>query len=94
MSFNKEDLAADEATILRGYVDPPSTAFHTNASKRPQTGQLSIYKDALERLNASIAFNTTNVDVPATVRIRFSSITSSDSQGLFSPAWWKQGRNG
>lgn len=33
MSFNKEDLAADEATILRGYVDRMSIAFHTNVSK-------------------------------------------------------------
>jgi hypothetical protein len=38
------------------------TVFH-----RPQTGQINVYQDALERLNTSIAFNATDLDLPAAV---------------------------
>jgi exocyst complex protein 7 len=68
MSFDREDLAADEAIILRGCVETYSTTISTLiCSHRPQPGQLNIYKDALERLNTSIAFNTTDMDISVTV---------------------------
>ncbi|KAF9527700.1 exocyst complex component, exo70 subunit [Crepidotus variabilis] len=53
MSVNHEDLAADEDLILRG----------------PQPGQLNVYKDAMERLNTSIAFNAADLDLAATSRL-------------------------
>lgn len=37
--------------------------------RRPQTGQLGLYKDALERLNASIAFKSSDADSLETVRL-------------------------
>ncbi|KAF5389705.1 hypothetical protein D9757_005962 [Collybiopsis confluens] len=46
VASNQEGIAAEEALILRG----------------PQPGQLDVYKDALERLNASIAFKASDLD--------------------------------
>ncbi|KAG2003723.1 hypothetical protein CC2G_004306 [Coprinopsis cinerea AmutBmut pab1-1] len=47
MASNQDDLSAEESLILRG----------------PQPGQLHVYKDALERLNANIAFKGSDGDV-------------------------------
>ena len=33
----------------------------------PQAGQIGVYKDALERLNTSIAFNASDLDLAAAV---------------------------
>ncbi|KAF8811734.1 hypothetical protein BYT27DRAFT_7276127 [Phlegmacium glaucopus] len=52
-SNSKADLAADEALILRG----------------PQSGQIGVYKDALERLNTSIAFNASDLDLRTAARL-------------------------
>jgi exocyst complex protein 7 len=40
-------------------------------SQSPQPSQLNVYTDALERLNASVAFNTTDIDIAVTVCIAF-----------------------
>ncbi|KIM35849.1 hypothetical protein M413DRAFT_449580 [Hebeloma cylindrosporum] len=53
LANTRQDLAVDESLILRG----------------PQTGQIDAYKDALERLNTSIAFNATDLDLPAAARL-------------------------
>ncbi|KAF5356560.1 hypothetical protein D9758_008232 [Tetrapyrgos nigripes] len=53
VASNQEGVAAEEALILRG----------------PQTNQLDIYKDALERLNASIAFKANSRDSADTARL-------------------------
>ncbi|KAF8816737.1 exocyst complex component, exo70 subunit [Phlegmacium glaucopus] len=52
-SNSKADLAADEALILRG----------------PQSGQIGVYKDALERLNTGIAFNASDLDLRTAARL-------------------------
>ncbi|KAL0957917.1 hypothetical protein HGRIS_000098 [Hohenbuehelia grisea] len=53
VASNQEGIAAEEALILRG----------------PQPGQLDTYKDALERLNASIAFKSLDRDSVDTARL-------------------------
>ncbi|KIK53759.1 hypothetical protein GYMLUDRAFT_49193 [Collybiopsis luxurians FD-317 M1] len=53
VASNQEGIAAEEALILRG----------------PQPGQLDVYKDALERLNASIAFKASDKDTLDTARL-------------------------
>ncbi|KAF8148207.1 exocyst complex component, exo70 subunit [Crassisporium funariophilum] len=53
LASNQDDLKVDEALILRG----------------PQPGQINVYKDALERLNTSIAFNASDLDLAATARL-------------------------
>ncbi|KAF5390828.1 hypothetical protein D9757_004554 [Collybiopsis confluens] len=53
VASNQEGIAAEEALILRG----------------PQPGQLDVYKDALERLNASIAFKASDQDTLDTARL-------------------------
>ncbi|KAG7097952.1 hypothetical protein E1B28_005263 [Marasmius oreades] len=50
---NHEGIAAEEALILRG----------------PKTGQIEVYQDALERLNASIAFKAADRDSQDTARL-------------------------
>jgi hypothetical protein len=37
----------------------------------PQSGQINVYKDALERLNTSIAFNASDLDLAKAVRLFF-----------------------
>jgi hypothetical protein len=53
IASDQEGVAAEEALILRG----------------PQPGQLNVYKDALERLNASIAFKSSDRDSLDTARL-------------------------
>ncbi|KAE9407606.1 hypothetical protein BT96DRAFT_986598 [Gymnopus androsaceus JB14] len=53
VASNQEGIAVEEALILRG----------------PQPGQLEVYKDALERLNASIAFKASDRDTLDTARL-------------------------
>ncbi|KDQ22999.1 hypothetical protein PLEOSDRAFT_62377 [Pleurotus ostreatus PC15] len=53
VASNQEGIAAEEALILRG----------------PQSGQLEVYTDALERLNASIAFKSSDRDLADTARL-------------------------
>ncbi|EDR01299.1 exocyst complex component, exo70 subunit [Laccaria bicolor S238N-H82] len=53
VASNHEDLAAEEALILRG----------------PQPGQIGVYKDTLERLNANIAFKASDGDLDRTARL-------------------------
>ncbi|KAF9261301.1 hypothetical protein L218DRAFT_961600 [Marasmius fiardii PR-910] len=53
VASNQEGVAAEEALILRG----------------PQTGQIGAYQDALERLNASIAFKAADRDSQDTARL-------------------------
>ncbi|THU88895.1 hypothetical protein K435DRAFT_729547 [Dendrothele bispora CBS 962.96] len=53
VASNQEGVAAEEALILRG----------------PQPNQLETYKDALERLNASIAFKANARDSSDTARL-------------------------
>ncbi|KAF4582516.1 hypothetical protein EYR38_002642 [Pleurotus pulmonarius] len=53
VASNQEGIAAEEALILRG----------------PQPGQLDVYTDALERLNASIAFKSSDRDLADTARL-------------------------
>ncbi|KAF8878668.1 Cullin repeat-like-containing domain protein [Gymnopilus junonius] len=53
LSGTQQDLAADESLILRG----------------PQPGQISLYREALERLNTSIVFNSSDIDLVATARL-------------------------
>ena len=60
---NQEGIAVEEALILRGCVVIPftlntPTKFKTFFSSSPQPDQLDAYTDALERLNASIAFGS------------------------------------
>ncbi|KAF9490346.1 exocyst complex component, exo70 subunit [Pleurotus eryngii] len=53
VASNQEGIAAEEALILRG----------------PQSGQLDVYTDALERLNAGIAFKSSDRDLADTARL-------------------------
>ncbi|KAJ6554308.1 exocyst complex component, exo70 subunit [Mycena capillaripes] len=53
VASNQEGIAAEEALILRG----------------PQPGQLPVYQEALERLNASIAFKASDRDSLDTARL-------------------------
>ncbi|KAJ3914897.1 Cullin repeat-like-containing domain protein [Lentinula edodes] len=53
VASNQEGIAAEEALILRG----------------PQPGQFEVYKDALQRLNASIAFKASDQDTLDTARL-------------------------
>ncbi|KAJ7459394.1 Cullin repeat-like-containing domain protein [Mycena galericulata] len=53
VASNQEGIAAEEALILRG----------------PQPGQLQVYQEALERLNASIAFKSSDRDSLDTARL-------------------------
>ncbi|KAJ3514001.1 hypothetical protein NLJ89_g2626 [Agrocybe chaxingu] len=53
LANTQQDIAADEALILRG----------------PQPGNLDVYKEALERLNTSIAFNSADQDLAASARL-------------------------
>ncbi|KAF9072260.1 exocyst complex component exo70 subunit [Rhodocollybia butyracea] len=53
VASNHEGTAAEEALILKG----------------PQPGQFEVYKDALERLNASIAFKSSDQDSLNTARL-------------------------
>ncbi|KAI0298423.1 hypothetical protein B0F90DRAFT_1669016, partial [Multifurca ochricompacta] len=53
VASNQEGIAAEEALILRG----------------PQPDQLGAYTDALERLNANIAFGAADENQRDTVRI-------------------------
>ncbi|KAF8067460.1 exocyst complex component, exo70 subunit [Lyophyllum atratum] len=50
---NQDGIAEEEALILRG----------------PQTGQLDRYREVLERLNASIAFKSSDQDTAETARL-------------------------
>lgn len=53
LASNQEGIAAEEALILRG----------------PQPGQLPVYQEALERLNASIAFKSSDRGTLDTARL-------------------------
>ncbi|KAJ3748105.1 Cullin repeat-like-containing domain protein, partial [Lentinula detonsa] len=53
VASNQEGIAAEEALILRG----------------PQPGEFEVYKDALQRLNASIAFKASDQDTFDTARL-------------------------
>lgn len=53
VASSRDGIAVEESLILRG----------------PQPGQLDVYKDALERLNASIAFKSSEHDSRETARI-------------------------
>ncbi|KAJ7717365.1 Cullin repeat-like-containing domain protein [Mycena maculata] len=53
VASNQEGIAAEEALILRG----------------PQPGQLAVYQEALERLNATIAFKSSDRDSLDTARL-------------------------
>ncbi|KAJ7184391.1 Cullin repeat-like-containing domain protein [Mycena filopes] len=53
VASNQEGIAFEEALILRG----------------PQPGQLAVYQEALERLNASIAFKASDRDSLDTARL-------------------------
>ncbi|KAH8813634.1 exocyst complex component, exo70 subunit [Flagelloscypha sp. PMI_526] len=53
VASNREDIAAEEASILRG----------------PNPNQLEVYTDALARLNASLAFGTSDRDSLDTARL-------------------------
>ncbi|KAJ7054683.1 Cullin repeat-like-containing domain protein [Mycena amicta] len=53
VASNQEGIAAEEALILRG----------------PQPGQLPVYQEALERLNASVAFKSGDRDRLDTARL-------------------------
>lgn len=71
LASSKQDLAVDESLILRGYacmflLQSGVPSIFTFDS--PQPGQMNAYKDALERLNTSIAFNAADLDLPAAVR--------------------------
>lgn len=53
VASNQEGIVVEQALILRG----------------PQTGQLEIYREALERLNATIAFKSSDIDSEETARL-------------------------
>ncbi|KAF7966561.1 hypothetical protein HWV62_37859 [Athelia sp. TMB] len=53
MASNQDGIAAEEALILRG----------------PQAGQLQMYQDTLERLNAAIAFKSSERDSSETAQL-------------------------
>ena len=73
VASNQEGIAAEEALILRGYVSTHSTPSRTlkvSWSPSPQPDQLEAYTDALERLNANIAFGSAEENQRDTVRIQ------------------------
>jgi len=73
LANTRQDLAVDESLILRGSVTPtlscPFLPLTYTVLHRPQAGQINVYQDALERLNTSIAFNATDLDLPAAVSL-------------------------
>jgi len=69
LANNQQDLSVDESLILRGcgaliYI---VSLVDFIVFYRPQPGQIGVYKDALERLNTSIAFNAADLDLAAAV---------------------------
>jgi hypothetical protein len=86
VTSNQEGTAAEEALILRGCVTmhfgvwtaPLTTHSRFCLFQSPQPKQLGVYIDALERLNASIAFASTAANQRDTVRHE-----SSHSPSLF-----------
>ena len=69
LSNNQQDIAADESLILRGSVHSLTMLFVPWPWFSPQPGQIGIYKDALERLNSSIAFNASDTDLVQIVSV-------------------------
>ena len=99
VASNQEGIAAEEALILRGCVFSPIE--HPNElsylfyylSPSPQPEQLDAYTDALERLNASIAFGSAEENQRDTVRIRSrrSPLLSSHTLFFSRRGWLKPG---
>jgi len=70
MASSQEDLVAEEAMILRGWAMSRKTFEDIlKITDSPQTDNLELYKEALSRLNAKIAFDPHNFDLAKTVRI-------------------------
>lgn len=71
LANTRQDLKVDESLILRGSVTFSLVFFVLSLTymvlHRPQTGQINVYQDALERLNTSIAFNAADLDLAAAV---------------------------
>ena len=70
MASSQEDLVAEEAMILRGWAMLRKTFEDIlKITNSPQTDNSELYKEALDRLNAKIAFDPHNLDLTKTVRI-------------------------
>jgi hypothetical protein len=70
VASNQEGIAVEEALILRGQAAILCFARNgvNDSHFSPQTGQLETYREALERLNATIAFKSSEVDMEDTVK--------------------------
>jgi hypothetical protein len=94
VASNQEGIAAEEALILRGYVFSHVQRPHELSkviifkSPSPQPDQLDAYTDALERLNANIAFGSAEESQRDTVRIRYRLFPPLFSQTLVSRRDW------
>lgn len=60
VASNRDGIAAEESLILRGYVVIIQMFIVDLPYSSPQAGQLDAYKEALERLNATIAFKSSS----------------------------------
>jgi len=69
MAGTQEDLIAEEAMILRGWAMLHKSFLLDilDIINSPQTDNSEMYKEALNRLNAKIAFNPDNLDLTKTV---------------------------
>lgn len=75
MGSTEEDLAAEEAFILRGWVYARICCYTSLICiASPQPNNLKAYKEALDRLNANIAFKSNDRDTAETVRVFFLSM--------------------
>lgn len=74
MASNRDGIATEEALILRGYFSHLRECRRWSNPSSPQPGQLEAYREALERLNASIAFKSSEEDTSQAVSLNLSAI--------------------
>ena len=95
VTSNQEGTAAEEALILRGCVTMRFRRRYsplTLGYQSPQPKRLDAYIDALERLNASIAFASTVANQRETVRLESShSLSPFPDPTVGRRGWSKRG---
>ena len=73
VASSQDGIAVEEGLVLRGYVAVRLKLGHDSMINRPQLGQLEVYMDILERLNAAIAFKSSDADSRDMVHSLFAS---------------------
>jgi len=89
MAGTQEDLIAEEAMILRGWAMLHKSFLLDilDIINSPQTDNSEMYKEALNRLNAKIAFNPDDLDLTKTVNTQLQIFTDFDTLFIGSSCW-------